>query len=247
MGSLDRAVSKALAILEQVTAARSPVRLSDVAQSLALQKSTVHRILQSLVELGYVEQEPATGRYRPSLKVWEMGMGVIAEHPVKRAAASFLQELHRSTRETVSLTVLAGDDVLYLDKIVAPRPVRFTTRPGSRVAAPLTAGGQAILAHTPDADAIVRRVAQKLLNTRDFDEGAFLVELQRVRERGYALSSGSPGVMSVAAAIMGRDGVAAGALSVSAPTTRMDDAKQAEIVEAVLHACASMAETVGQI
>lgn len=246
---MDRAVSRALSILEAVTRSRTPVRLSTLALDLELQKSTVHRILQTLAAMGYVTQEDETGRYAPTLKTWEMGSAVISEHPVKRAAASFLNELNRTTGETVSLTVMSGDDVLYLDKIVSPRPIQFTTRPGSRIPAPLAAGGQAMLALEPESEAraIVDRVAARLLNKRDFDADAFMVELEAIQARGYAISSANAGVVSVAAAILGHGGRAAAAISVSAPKSRLTDAKQDKIVEAVLGACARLAETIGEL
>lgn len=244
---MDRSVTRGLMVLDRICRASTPLRLSDLAHDLGLQRSTVHRILRTLVELGHVEQEPVTDRYRPTLKVWELGMAVIDEHPVRRAAAPFLKDLHQATGETVALTVLAGDDVLYLDKITAPRPMAYSTRVGSRVPAPLAAGGVAILALEPGAAAIVDRVAQRLLNRRDFDAAAFMAQLEQVRERGYSLTQPTAGVMGFGGAILGRDGHAAGALSVTAPTARLTDAKQALIVEAMLHACASMAEAVGEI
>lgn len=219
--------------------------MSALASDLELQKSTVHRILRTLAEMDYVSQEAETGRYRASLKTWELGAAIIGDHPVKRAAAPFLQDLIRLTGETVSLTIMAGDDVLYLDKIVSPRPMRFTTRPGSRVAAPLTAGGRAMLAHEPGVREIVERVAARRFSSRDFDVEAFLVELEEVRARGYATSTLNAGVVSIAGAIMGHDGRAAAALSVSAPTERLTAKKQAEIVDAVLSTCVNMAEIVG--
>lgn len=244
---MDKSVSRGLMILERVSRATSPVRLSDLAHDLGLQKSTAHRMLRSLVDLGFVEQEPVTDRYRATLKVWEIGTAVADEHPVKRAAAPFLRDLHAATGETVALTVLSGDDVLYLDKIIAARPMAYSTRVGSRVPAPLAAGGMAILAHEPDAAAIIDRVALRLLNRRDFDAAVFLGELAQVRERGYALTQPMPGVMGFGGAILGRDGRAAGALSVTAPTARLSEAKQAAIIDAVRHACVSMAEAVGEI
>ncbi len=244
---MDKSVARALSILEAVAGAHAPVRLSDVAQSLALQKSTVHRILRTLVSLGYVDQEPVTDRYRPTLKAWEIGMGALTHHPVRRAAAPFLNELHAATGETVSLTVLSGDDVLYLEKIVSPRPMSFSTRAGSRTPAPLAAGGQAILAHEPDAAAIVERVAARLLNRRDFDPDAFMRELADVRRRGYAISRPEPDVVAVAAPIMGQGGRAAGALTISGPASRLDDARLIDAVAALRQACARLVETVGQI
>ena len=63
---------------------------------------------------------------------------MVADLAIKQVASGALQQLHDLTGETVSLTVRSGDDALYLDKIVSPRPVRFTTRVGSRVPLPIT-------------------------------------------------------------------------------------------------------------
>jgi DNA-binding IclR family transcriptional regulator len=241
----DGAVGRAFSVLECLAFAREPLRLSAVALELGLQKSTVHRILATLAGLGYVDQVKETGCYRATLKLWELGSGMILEHPVRRAAASFLQDLHRSTGETVSLTVLSGDDVLYLDKLLSPRAIRFTTRVGSRVPAALTAGGKALIAHAPDARALIKRVSARLKREREIDVEALLRELAQVRKQGYATSSYSPGVISIAAPVMGRDGQAAAAISVSAPTERVTAKKKSEIIERVLNACANMAERSG--
>jgi DNA-binding IclR family transcriptional regulator len=186
-----------------------------------------------------------TGCYRATLKVWELGQSTIHEHPVKRAAAAFLQELHRTTGETVSLTILSGDDVLYLDKIISPRAIRFTTRVGSRVPAPLTAGGKAMLAHLPDPRLLLKRTAARLKGQRRFEVEALTRELAQVRTAGYAISSLSPGVISIGAAVIAHDGLPAAALSVSAPNERVNATKKATIIERVLNACANMSERVG--
>jgi IclR family acetate operon transcriptional repressor len=166
---------------------------------------------------------------------------------LKRAAAPFLAELHRLTGETVSTLVLDGDDVLYLDKIVSPRPVRFTTRPGSRVPAIFAAGGQAMLALEPDARAIVERLAKRLEGERAVDVETVLAALETVRSRGYAISRITPEVLSIGGAILAEDGRAAGALSVSAPIERLDAEKQALVVQAVRETCTRMAETLGRL
>jgi DNA-binding IclR family transcriptional regulator len=243
----EGAVSRALAVLELLALEQEPVRLSAVATRLDMQKSTVHRILMLLSALGYVQQELQTGCYRATLRLWELGSGLIAHHPVKRAAAPFLQQLHQSTHETVSLTILSGDDVLYLDKIVSPRPIRFTSRVGSRVPAPLTAGGKAMLAHEPDARAIIRRADERIQGKRRGGLESLMRELEEVRRKGYATSSFSPGVVSFAAPIMGRDERAAAALSVSAPESRLTKTKRHDIIELLLGTCAEIAERVGHL
>lgn len=234
---MDRAVARSFDILEALAHRREPVRLSDVAAATGLSKSTAHRILGTLCALGYAEQRGA-GLYGASLRLWELGMGLVADLPINRVAAGFLQGLHRATGETVSLSVLAGDDVLYLEKITAPRPVRFRTRPGSRVPAPMTAGGKAMLALRPDAEAALARVAER----QAFDLDAVRGELEAARRRGYAISVYSPGVTSFGAAVASGAEPPTAALSVSAPTDRLDEARREAIVQALLETAARLAE-----
>ncbi|WP_421931150.1 IclR family transcriptional regulator [Phenylobacterium sp.] len=240
-------VPRTFAVLEVLAQSPEPLRLSAVALRLGLQKSTAHRILAALIGLGFAQQSAETGCYSATLKLWELGANVITEHPIKRAASGFLQELQRATGETVSLVIRAGDDVLYLDKMISPRPIRFTTRIGSRVPAPLTAGGKAILAHAGDAGAVLERTAAALGDRRRLDIAALTAELEQVRERGYAMAGYQPGVVGFAAPIMTRGPEAAAAISVSAPAERVDEAGRREIIEHLLSTCASMAERVGRL
>lgn len=234
---MDRAVARSFALLECLVRAGEPLRLAEVCQRVDLQKSTAHRILRTLGELGYAGQDSA-GRYHATLRAWELGAGLIAEHPIKRAATGFLQGLHRATGETVSLTLLAGEDVLYLDKIIASRPVRFMTRIGSRAPAALTAGGKAILAARPDAEEIITRTAAR----RPLDVPSLQAELVEARQRGYARSGYSPGVTSLGVAIAVGAGPAQAALSVSAPTDRLTPKSQTATIDALLETGARMAE-----
>ena len=68
-----------MSVLEFLARAGGPVRLSTIAEQLNLQKSNVHRLLATLTELGYVVQEPETGRYALTLRMWELGAAVIAK------------------------------------------------------------------------------------------------------------------------------------------------------------------------
>jgi DNA-binding IclR family transcriptional regulator len=243
---MDTALGKGLRVLEAVASAGGPVRLSHLAAQLELQKSSVHRVLQTLIDAGFVTRDPATELYVATLKLWELGSAVVSALPIKRQAAPVLLELHHRTRETVSLSILDGDDVLYLDKIVSPRPMGFTTRVGSRVAAPMTAGGRAMLAFEPDAEAIVSRVAERL-GKRVLDPAKAMTDVRRARRDGYVVGVGRAerGVVGIAAAVPGPDGRAAAGITVSAPVKRVTDARRQEIIDAVLVAATVLAEAIG--
>jgi DNA-binding IclR family transcriptional regulator len=246
-GTMDTALGKGLAVLEALASAAGPVRLSRLATDLDLQKSSVHRILQTLVDAGWVVQDRDTGLYSASLKVWELGAEVVDALPIKRAAATILQDLHRTTAETVSLTVLDGDDVVYLDKIVAPRPMGFTTHVGSRIPAPLTVAGRAMLAFEPDPRAAIERVIARVGDER-LDVDAAMADIERARDDGYLIGRGrrERGIVGIASAVPGRDGRAAAGLTVSAPVQRIADEQRGGIVEALLVAASQLGEALGR-
>ncbi len=244
---MDTTVAKGLSVLELLARSTAPVRLSSVAEQLGLQKSNAHRLLSTLATLGYVTQETETGRYHATLKTWELGASIIAEHPTKRAAAPYLQDLHRATSETVNLVILDGLEVLYLDKILTTRPLRVSTQVGTRLIAVLTAAGKSILAHEPDPEPILEASKAKFERAADLDIPAFMDELERVRATGYATHEGTTGVLTVAAPIMGRGDRAAASLSISAPTDRLNGKALDHAIEAVLTTSARIAETVGRI
>jgi IclR family transcriptional regulator, KDG regulon repressor len=244
---MDTTVVKGLAVLEALARASAPMRLSALAEQLGLQKSNVHRLLSTLMAQGFVEQEGETGRYGLTLKIWELGTAVLAVNPVKRRATPYMQDLHQLTGETVSLTILDGDDVLYLDKIFSPRPLRFMTRSGSRALAITTAAGKAMLAYTDDAAAIIDRSIATLVGRPVQDARALMAELEQIREQGYATGTGNwtPGIVSIAGAIIDPDGRSGAALTVSGPAERISESKRKAIIEAVMNVCAQMAQSYG--
>lgn len=241
------AVGKSFLVIEALVAAHGPVRLSTLADQLGLQKSTTHRVLNDLIELGYVEQNDESGLYRPTLRMWELGQTVVADLPIKQVAANSLFQLHATTRETVSLIIRSGDDALYLDKIISPRPVRFTTRVGSRVPLPIPAGGKAILAFSADGDDVVRRLGDRRDPQYPIEVDKVLRSLDRTRSSGYAISSARPGTRSIAAAVLDRDHNPVGALSVSAPTDRLDRSAQDTVVAELVATATHLSESLGRL
>ena len=248
MGDLmDTALGKGLRVLEALANGKGPMRLSHLAADLDMQKSSVHRVLQTLVEAGYVTREAGTDRYLATLKIWEMGSAIVDVLPIKRLAAPVLFDLHRRTGETVSLSVLDGDDVVYLDKVLSPRPMGFTTRVGSRVAAPMTVGGRAMLALEPDGEAIVARVAHRL-GAGAIDPAKVAADMRRARRDGYLAGTGRSerGVVGLAAPVRGPDGRAAAGLTVSAPVKRVTEARRPEIIDALVVAATVLGEAIGR-
>ena len=233
---MDTTVAKGFAVLEVLARAKRPMRLSALTEALGLQKSNVHRLLSTLIELGYVEKDAETSRYFASLKAWELGVAIISTNSLRRTVSPYLQKLHQQTQDTVLLAAPVGHEVLFLDRVAPARALRYTPMNGTRAPMTLTAAGRVFLSAMSDpAPAIAKGLAEHPAD-RDFSPESVLAELAEVRASGLAVLDGGllPGSRSVSAPIEGLDGAPVGAISVSAMEGRMSGAHLREVSEALL-------------
>jgi len=216
---------KGLAVLEALVSPPGPPRtIDDLAREMNLTRSNVHRTLQTLAFAGYVRKEDATGRYHPTMKLFEMGARQLAAFDVRNVALPFMRALAQECGETVHLSVLDGISVVYIDKIDSPQPVRSYTEIGGRAPAYAVATGKALLAHQPEgyvdrfADELKRHTPATIASLADLK-----LELDRVRALGYAVNRGEwrETVGGLAVGIFdGLDRVVA-ALGISGPLERL--------------------------
>ena len=220
---LDTSVGKALAVLDAFRGEGTLLGVSQVGERANLPKSTAHRLLNLLVEHGYVER--ADDRYRLSRAIFELGNMIFDCSPrsMRTTAMPFMTELYESTHATVHLAVLEDLDVLYVEKIYGHHGVRLPSRVGGRVPALCTALGKAILAFSPTAKAeaalnapIPRLTARTIVN-----QGVLRAILEHARETGVADDNeGSTlGARCLAAPVRAKDGIVLGAVSLSFPTS----------------------------
>ena len=243
MGS---AVAKSFLVLEAVSSANRPVRLSSLAEELELQKSTVHRVLAELVELGYVGQDESTGLYHPTLRTWEIGSAVVADLPIKQVAAPTLNDLHQQTGETVSLVVRSGDDapVSRQDHLAPPGEFLHAGRqPRAAAVHGRWHGDPGRQPRRPRGRATCRRADRPPVADRHRHHIAIARHHPAARSRGVV---GKHRVVGVSAAILDRDQRPAGALIVSAPTDRMTSEQRATTIELVVAAAARLGESLGR-
>lgn len=236
---MDTTIAKGLKLLNRIAFADAPVGVTAMAREMGLEKSNIHRTLTTLLQLGYVQRDGATGRYGPTLKVWELGMKVVTRHPMVRAARPFMQMLHQQTQETIHLTILDGADCIYLEQIRAPVPVRVTPVPGHRVPAFFPASGRVQLASQPNAEDLLDEFRATHVRGREIKIAATLRDFAIIRHQGYALteSGWSAGINSIAGAVLGRDGVAAAAIAVCGPAERLTRERMEALADQVLNAC----------
>jgi len=244
---LDGTIVKVFSLMELLACSEHPLGVSAIAQRLSLQKSNVHRLLQTLKVLGYVQQHPETSRYSLTLKTWEFGMKVAGRSAIKRAALPFMRLLHQQHQESVHLSVLVGTDILYLESIIATFPLRSTTQAGGRIPAIFPASGKALLAYHPDAADIVKEIIQTHPQAKHLTVDVLLRELDEIRRKGYAtsISGWRVNVNSVSAAILTGNTLPVAAVGISGPAERMAPEQLKALASAVMNTAAQIGETLG--
>ncbi len=224
---------KGLAVLDCF--ARQPSwSLAELAQALGQSKPTLFRILHTLEEAGYVEKNAATARYSLGLRLHSLGSATVRQEQLRWQTLAPLQDLARETGETVHVGVLHDGEVICVQAVDGTRLVRMHAFVGKRTPAHASALGKVLLAHLPESavEEILasRRLAaftpRTITTTKRLHE-----ELRQIRERGWALDDEEmeTGLRCLGAPITDHAGRVSASLAVSAPASRMDPARIAEL------------------
>lgn len=245
---MDSTLLKGLHILEVLVESAHPRGVSELAADLGLARSNVHRVLKTLEAAGYVRHAPGASTYVPTLKVWEMGVRVHARLDIASEAGPAIAELARLTHETVHLSVLVGEEVVYVAKRDSPEPVRAYSSLGGRAPAHCVATGKVLLAYRdappPGAeDGTLLGFTPRTLTTRADLQAA----LADVRARGYAVNWGEwrDRVRGVAAPIRDARGQVVAAIGISGPAERLTRARIAEVTPCVVAAAREVSIALG--
>ncbi len=183
-------VERALAILEFLDGARRGWNISEISRKLQIPKSSTHVLVRTLERQGYLKREPGSRGYTLGLKLYGLGRGVMRNLSLPEVALPAMKALSEHTGLTVHLAVLDVDQAIYIQKVEAPGLIRFDTYIGKRSNLHCTAVGKALLAYT------TWQRQQRFLSRGSFARhtknsittaAALRQELQRIRERGYAV------------------------------------------------------------
>lgn len=245
---MNNTLVKGLSIIELLAHSDRALGLADIATRLDQSKSNIHRLLQALIETRYVVRDESTGRYTASIKLWELGSAVLSNLDLRVHAEPMMDELWERTRETVYLSVLDGDDLVYIHKLDSPNPVRAHTQVGERAFAHCLAMGKAMLAFRPQAalERLSRHLQSRTPKTIT-DPERFLQEMARIRTHGYALNKGewNESVYGIASPISDVSGQVVAALGLSAPKERFKAAQIKEFAPLIVEAAAQVSRRLG--
>jgi DNA-binding IclR family transcriptional regulator len=222
--------------------------MTQIAEQIGINKSTVHRLLATLEGKRFVERDLVTGVYRLGIRSLQMAYLTLEHNDLRQLADPFLHYLCQQYRENVNLTVLDGSDVIYIDVIESPQRVKLAAAIGQRLPAFCTASGKAILACMPQEkvqrilEIGMPRYTQHTLLTPE----AFFEDMGHVRERGYATSEQEfeDGINAVAAPIFFGSNQPVGSISVAGPSYRFTHERMIEIGAMVVATAQEIAQEI---
>jgi DNA-binding IclR family transcriptional regulator len=242
-----QAVRRAVSLLKSFTAQEPERGLADLARAAGLNKTTAFRLLSALAGEGLVERTAEAYRLGPELLA--LGARVLGAGDLRTAARPELQALAEQTRETASVEVLVGRDVLILDEAMGRHVLGTVPSVGTRWPAHATSTGKVLLAHAPREvlDAFLQRSLPAPTLRTISAPSAFRRELRRVRGRGYAVTVEElePGFVAVAAPIRAASGQVVAALSVGGPKLRLTTEQVARLGARLPAAALRVSERLG--
>lgn len=222
-------------------AASGPTGLQELSSELGLNKSTVHRILNSLICMDYVRQDTDTLKYSLTFKFCRISNQILSQNNMIDLARPYIKELAEQSGETVHLVQIDGIHAVYIDKVEASRnSVRLVSQVGKSIPLYCSGVGKAMLAEMTDEK--IRSVweqseIKKLTKytVTDFEEFCSLIT--DIRKNGYALDNeeNELGVRCIAVSLKSFNGKPSYAISISAPKDRMTDDRINELKELILN------------
>jgi IclR family pca regulon transcriptional regulator len=218
-----QSLERGLAVIRAFDADHPELTLSEVARATGLTRAAARRFLHTLVELGYVRNEGRVFALRP--RILELGHAYLSSLGLSDVAMPHMETLVATVHESSSVSVLDGDSIVYVARVPTHRIMTVVISVGSRFPAYATSMGRVLLAGQSDEwlDGYLTSARLTPLTSRTITDARELrVELQRVREQGWALVDEEleEGLRSVAAPIHDSDDRVIAAINVSAPARR---------------------------
>ena len=225
MSQSVRAVERALDILLCFTREEPTRSLTQIAESVHMSKTTVHRLLATLENKRFITRDKISGLYRLGFRFIEMASLVLQDVELHRWAHPYLQSLSTEFGETVDLSILDGSHVIYLEVIESPQRLKLAAAVGQRLPAFCTASGKALLAYLP-AEEVRKILGENLTEYTDRTPVSIpeiLADLRFTAERGYAVSEQEyeKDINAVAAPIFDADKRPVASIAIVGPSFRL--------------------------
>lgn len=245
---MEQTVAKALSLLEALIEAHQPQRLTDLAVGLGMTKPNVHRLLATLMELGYVQQDAVTSLYSPTMKVVALSSHLTDRADLVAVAEPTLKRLAQDSHESTLLAVFDQGYSVYVSTVDSARPIRAVGAVGTRVPASCISTGKALLAWlVPEALDATLPLLQKFTPRTVTGRAAIERQLALVRRQGYAINRGEwrLGIGGIASPVRDAYGVVIAAVGLWGDEQQLFGPRRAGLIAQVTEAGAEISRAMG--
>jgi IclR family transcriptional regulator, pca regulon regulatory protein len=237
-------LARGLAIIEAFEDRPEGVTVADISERTGLSRAAVRRALITLKILGYATS--AGSIYRLTGRILRVGFSYLSSQPLAILAAPVLEDISNTILESSSLSILDGDEILYLARSATKRVMGIGLSVGSRLPAYCSSMGRVLLAHLPEEKIheYLEHVELKPLTTRTITDPIVLqAELRKIRQQGFALVDEEleQGLRSIAVPVSKRDGQVVASINSGMHTSR---GSSADMITRILPALQRGAETI---
>ena len=223
-----KSITKAFAIIEALDEA-GPLSIGELSKILIMDKATVHRLINTIKDIGYITQNLETKKYSNSIKLFEIGQNVISKIGLFEAARPYIELLSSETGESINLGIVRDNKIVYVDKKEGISPIKVSIKVGTSIPMHCTGMGKAVLSHMSETE------RENIINQIDFIQYAkntslnketLLRRLDKSRKLGYSFDNEEyvDDLISFGAPIFNYKGDPIGAISISFPKSRYDEA-----------------------
>ncbi|HEY4355056.1 MAG TPA: IclR family transcriptional regulator [Acidobacteriaceae bacterium] len=225
--NLIASLAHGLTVLEAVAAHKEPIPLATLATMVGMKKTNVWRLVHTLVQMGYVRQDPKTRSFQPAPRILSLGHAYFDGLDLKQISAPFLQDLSGHFNETVNLAVLDHDELVYIERIGTSQIININLHVGSRLPLYNTSLGRSLICEMPEdwvraymSRLVTDRAAKEYLRS---DKSGLPRLLEDTRKFGYSLNDEElvKGLRSIASPVRDAAKQIVGAIGIAVPSSRV--------------------------
>ena len=242
----DTPTMRLFSLLEVIAEKDQSFSLQGLVEETGLPKPTLHRMLQQLESVGVLQREGDGRHYSTGVRLRRLASNLLINNTYHGARRVVLRQLVEEVGESCNLTAFTGSEVVYLDRMETPAPLRFYLQPGSRVPAYCSSSGKLFQAQRSPAQRrrlLAHMPLTKYTSKTEDDPVRLERELETVRRNGYAIDDEEflPGLLCVAVLVPSPAGRSNLAVAIQAPIMRLTHEKALHFLPALQRAAQALA------
>ena len=236
-----QSVQRAGLLLGALAGKEPELGIVELSKGTGLNQSTVHRLLRTLRNLNFIDQNSNNHKYRLGLKLFELGSSVVNKIDIVKLAIPYMEELSKKYNEAINLAKLDKDEIVYIHKIESSTTLKLDLKLGSSHPAYCTGLGKLLLAYLKEDELnfYLERIKLKRYTSKTITHQEKLKqELILIRQQGYAFDNEEyvPGVFCLAAPVRDYNNKVCAALSIAIPSVRLKNNEISFVIKDVVNA-----------